>query len=231
MSVIRFLSPTRLSRATIEWVDRRTGLREFVATLLDVTIPRSAHTFYLGGLTLFSFAVQVTTGILLTLYYQGTPDNAYSSVLYVMNEVNFGWLVRSVHAWGANLMIIFCILHMLRVVVQGAFKNPREITWMAGMLLLFVTLGFGFTGYLLPWDQRAYWATVVGTEIVGAVPVIGNFILEFLRGGPEVGPLTLSRFYGVHTLVLPIILGALLTVHLFLIHQQGLADPEGGDEE
>lgn len=225
------MSPARLFQGVLQWVDERTGIVDFVGVLLHVTIPRSAHTYYLGGITLFCFTVQVTTGILLTLYYQGTPDNAYNSVLYIMNGLNFGWLVRSVHAWSANLMIIFCVMHLLRVVIQGAYKKPREITWMMGMLLLFVTLGFGFTGYLLPWDQRAYWATTVGTEIAGAVPGAGNFILQFLRGGSSVGALTLSRFYGVHTLVLPITLAAILGAHLFIIHQQGLADPEEGSEK
>jgi len=128
-------------------------------------------------------------------------------------------------------MIIFCILHLLRVVVQGAYKKPRELTWMVGMGLLFITLGFGFTGYLLPWDQRAFWATTVGTEIASAVPVIGTGILEFLRGGAEVSALTLSRFLGVHMLVLPASLVGLLTVHLIIIHQQGLADPKVTEEQ
>lgn len=212
--------------AVVNWVEERTGLREFTGALLHVAIPRSAHTFYLGGITLFCFAVQVTTGILLALYYQPTPERAYDSVLVIMNQLNFGWLVRSVHSWSANLMIIFCVLHLLRIVVQGAYKPPREITWMVGMGLLFVTLGFGFTGYLLPWDQRAFWATTVGTEIPGAVPVIGNFLRDFMRGGVEVSAQTLTRFFGVHVLVLPAALIGLLLVHVFLIHQQGLADPE-----
>lgn len=229
MRIARPMNVTRLPVAVVDWVDERTGIRDFTGVLLHVAIPRNAHTFYLGGITLFCFVVQATTGILLTLYYQDTPENAYNSVLYVMNQVNFGWLIRSVHAWSANLMIIFCILHLLRVAMQSAFKRPREITWMVGMVLLFVTLGFGFTGYLLPWDQRAYWATTVGTEIAGAVPIVGDLVKEFLRGGANVGPLTLSRFYGIHTLVLPLSLAGILGVHLFIIHQQGLADPEKDD--
>jgi quinol-cytochrome oxidoreductase complex cytochrome b subunit len=152
-------------------------------------------------------------------------------VLIIMNQLNFGWLVRSMHAWSANLMIIFCVLHLLRIVVQGAYKKPRELTWMVGMGLLFVTLGFGFTGYLLPWDQRAFWATTVGTEIPGSVPVIGNFVREFLRGGTDVSAATLTRFFGIHVLVLPAILIGLLGAHLFAIHQQGLADPKEGAHE
>lgn len=210
----------------IDWLDARLGLRQLIAASLHVVIPRSAHTYYLGGTTLFLFGSQLVTGILLSLYYQPTPDAAYNSILYIMNQVPFGWLIRSVHGWGADLMIVFCILHLVRVVVQGAYKPPREITWMAGMGLLFVTLGFGFTGYLLPWDQRAFWATTVGTEIPGAVPFIGDWLRDALRGGADVSGLTLSRFLGVHMLILPVSLAAILGLHLFLIHQQGLADPK-----
>jgi ubiquinol-cytochrome c reductase cytochrome b subunit len=164
---------------------------------------------------------------LLTIYYQPTPDTAYDSILFIMNEVNFGWLIRSVHAWGANLMILFCVLHLLRVFFQGVYKAPREITWGAGIFLLAVILGFGFTGYLLPWDQRAFWATTVGTEIARAVPLIGEYLLVFLRSGPEITARTLSRFYGIHVLVMPASLVFLLAIHLTLVHQQGLADPTG----
>lgn len=225
------LNPLLWFNAVIDWLDERVGLRSLIVASLHVVIPRSAHTFYLGGITLFLFMSQAVTGILLSLYYQPTPESAYNSILYIMNQVNFGWLIRSVHAWGANLMIIFCILHMLRVVIQGAYKRPREVTWMAGMVLLFVTLGFGFTGYLLPWDQRAFWATTVGTQIASAVPVIGDSIQAFLRAGSDVSALTLSRFLGVHMLILPATLVAFLGVHLLIIHQQGLADPHATEEK
>jgi quinol-cytochrome oxidoreductase complex cytochrome b subunit len=228
MQFSRSFSIARLPNNLLDWVDDRIGIRQLVAASLHVEIPRNAHTFYLGGITLFCFAVQATTGILLALYYQATPESAYDSVLVIMNQVNFGWLIRSVHSWSANLMIIFCVLHLLRVAMQGAYKKPREVTWMVGMGLLFVTLGFGFTGYLLPWDQRAFWATTVGTEIAGSVPFVGDLIKDFLRGGTDVSAATLSRFFGVHMLVLPASLMALLLVHLLIIHQQGLADPEGG---
>lgn len=208
-----------------DWLDGRYQLTPLINALLHVDIPRSARTYYFGGITLFFFIVQAITGILLSLYYQPSPDTAYDSVLFIMNEVNFGWLIRSVHAWGANLMILFCVLHLLRIFFQGVYKAPREITWLLGGFLLAVTLGFGFTGYLLPWDQRAFWATTVGSEIAGAVPLVGRQLLIFLRSGPEVTARTLSRFFGVHVLVLPASLLALLTVHLVLVHQQGLADP------
>lgn len=207
------------------WLDKRYALEEFLHAMVDVPIPRSANTLYLGGITLFLFGVQAVTGILLSIYYRPTPDQAYDSVLFIMNDVRFGWLIRSIHAWGANLMIIFCILHLLRVFFQGAYKPPREMTWVVGVFLLMLTLGFGFTGYLLPWDQRAFWATVVGSEIAGAIPVIGQSALTFVRGGPEITALTLSRFFGTHVLVLPVGLALLLAVHLIMVHQQGLADP------
>ncbi len=225
MQQARSFKPARLWNDTVNWIDERIGLRELIGVALHVTIPRSAHTYYLGGITLFFFGIQVITGTLLALYYQPTPEAAYDSILYIMNQTNFGWLVRSVHAWSANLMIIFCILHLLRIVLQGAYKKPRELTWMVGMGLLFVTLGFGFTGYLLPWDQRAYWATTVGTEIAGSVPFIGATIREILRGGADIAALTLSRFFGVHVLVLPLTIAGLVGLHLLIVHQQGLADP------
>ncbi len=229
MQGARSFNPSGWLNAIINWVDERIGLRDLIAASLHVVIPRSAHTFYLGGITLFFFMVQTTTGILLSLYYQPTPESAYDSILYIMNQANFGWLIRSVHSWSANLMIIFCVLHLLRIVVQGAYKKPREITWMVGMGLLGVTMAFGFTGYLLPWDQRAYWATTVGTEIAGSVPFIGASVRELLRGGADVSAVTLSRFFGVHMLVLPLTLAGLLGLHLLIVHQQGLADPEGKD--
>jgi quinol-cytochrome oxidoreductase complex cytochrome b subunit len=210
---------------TWDWLDGRYRLVSLLGALLHVNIPRSARTYYLGGITLFFFIVQAVTGTLLSLYYQPSPDRAYDSILFIMNEVDFGWLIRSIHAWSANLMILFCVFHLLRIFFQGVYKAPREITWGIGALLLAVTLGFGFTGYLLPWDQRAFWATTVGSEIAGSVPVIGQYLQTFVRGGAEVTAHTLSRFFGVHVLVLPASLLIFLAIHLTLVHQQGLADP------
>jgi len=207
------------------WLDDRYQLTSLLGALLHVEIPRTARTYYLGGITLFFFVVQATTGILLSLYYQPTPDAAPGSILFIMNQVNFGWLIRSIHSWSATCMVLFCILHLLRVFIQGAYKPPHQMTWVMGTLLLMLTLAFGFTGYLLPWDQRAFWATTVGTEIAGAVPFIGEWLLAFLRGGADVTAHTLTRFYGTHMLVLPASLGAALVIHLVFVHQQGLADP------
>jgi quinol-cytochrome oxidoreductase complex cytochrome b subunit len=210
----------------IEWLDSRYQTNTFVQALLHVEIPRSVRTYYLGGITLFFFFVQVITGILLTIYYRPTPEAAYSSILLIMNGVRFGWLIRSIHSWSATLMVLFCILHLLRVYFQAAYKKPREVTWILGVLLLLLTMGFGFTGYLLPWDQRAYWATTVGSQIAGAIPVVGEALLRFLRGGVDITALTLTRFFGIHILILPLSLGAVLLGHLILVHQTGLADPD-----
>jgi len=216
------------------WFEERLDVEGLVNLALHVEIPEGVRTYFLGGMTLFFLGVQVITGILLALYYRPSSESAYESILYIMNNVRFGWLIRSIHAWSANLMIIACLLHMLRIYLQGAYKKPREVTWLVGIVLLLITLGFGFTGYLLPWDQRAFWATTVGTEIAGAVPVVGDPLLRFLRAGSDVSGLTLSRFYGIHTLVLPATVILFVGIHLLLIHEQGLAARPGtsaGDEE
>ncbi len=208
-----------------DWLDGRYQLTGLIQALLHVEIPRSVKTYYLGGITLFFFIVQVITGILLTLYYQPTPEAAYDSILFIMNQVRFGWLVRSIHSWSASLMVLFCVLHLLRVFFQAAYKRPRELTWVLGIALLGITVFFGFTGYLLPWDQRAYWATIVGSEIVGAIPFVGEQLLIFMRSGPEVTARTLSRFFGLHVMILPVSLVVVLAIHILMVHQQGIADP------
>jgi quinol-cytochrome oxidoreductase complex cytochrome b subunit len=208
------------------WIEQRTGVGPVMAALLHVRIPMSARTMYFGGIALFLFGIQVVTGTLLALYYKPTPEAAYESVQFVTSDVSFGWLIRSMHHWAANLMILFVALHLLRVFFQAAYKYPRELTWVIGGGLLLVTLGFGFTGYLLPWDQRAYWATVVGTDIAGSVPVVGDSLLQLLRGGADVTGDTMSRFFGIHVLVLPLALAGLMAIHLVLVHQLGLANPK-----
>lgn len=220
--------PTTLG-GPLGWAESRLHLAPFIGALLHVRVPRDAKTFYLGGITLFLFGIQVVTGTLLALYYRATPDSAYESVLSITSEVPFGWLIRSMHHWAANLMILSLILHVVRIFVQGAYKYPREITWLVGGVLLTIVIAFGFTGYLLPWDQRAYWATVVGTQIAGTVPLVGPPLLLLLRGGADVTDATLSRFFGIHVLVLPLILGALIALHLLFVHQQGLANPKRPD--
>ncbi len=206
------------------WLDDRMAISIALKWFLSVAIPKGAHTYYLGGTAMFLFIVQAITGTLLSLYYRPSPEAAYDSILYIMTQVNFGWLVRSIHHWSANLMIVFVLLHMLRTFWHGVYKGPREMTWVFGSLLLLITLGFGFTGYLLPWDQRAFWATTVGTDIAGSVPLVGDFLRQLLRDGTEVTALTLSRFFGVHVLVMPMALAAALGVHVYLIHHHGIAE-------
>jgi quinol-cytochrome oxidoreductase complex cytochrome b subunit len=217
--------PTAQHGRLDDWVEKRLHTRSLLDALLHVRVPRTARTFYLGGITLFLFGVQVVTGTLLALYYKATPDGAYESVRFITTDVSFGWLIRSIHHWAANLMILFLVLHLLRVFVQAAYKFPRELTWLVGVGLLGLTMVFGFTGYLLPWDQKAFWATTVDTEIAGFMPVIGDQVLLLLRGGADVGEATLTRFYGIHVLVLPLALGLLTVLHLTFVHQTGLADP------
>ncbi len=206
------------------WLDDRMAIGVAVRWFLSVRIPRSAHTYYLGGIALFLFLLQALTGILLSLYYRPTPEAAYDSIVYIMTVVDFGWLIRSVHHWSANLMIAFVFLHMLRTFWHAVYKAPREMTWVFGGLLFVVTLGFGFTGYLLPWDQRAFWATTVGTDIAGSVPLVGDILRQLLRDGSEVTALTLTRFFGAHMLIMPLALAAALGVHLYLVHHHGIAD-------
>lgn len=218
--------PLRHDGRLSDWLEERLKARELFAALVHVRIPLEARTYYLGGITLFLFTTQVVTGTLLTIYYKPTPDAAFDSVKFITSTVEFGWLIRSVHHWAANLMIICLILHVVRIFIQGAYKYPRELTWLMGIGLLAATIGFGFTGYLLPWDQRAFWATVVGTEIAGGIPVIGGALLQLLRGGADVTEATLGRFFGMHVLVLPLLLATFLVAHLTIVHQIGLASPK-----
>jgi len=211
------------------WLEERLHATDLFAALLHVRIPVSAQTYFFGGIAFFLFGVQTVTGTLLTLYYKPTPDAAYDSVKYITSVVDFGWLIRSIHHWGATLMLASVLLHMLRVFMQAAYKYPRELTWMFGVGLFLATIGFGFTGYLLPWDQKAFWATTVGTEIAGSVPFIGDALLNLLRGGEDVTDATLSRFFGMHVLVLPLLLGGLLAIHLLIVHQLGLASRKHPD--
>jgi cytochrome b6 len=211
------------------WLDERVGLDDMVRLARHKRIPVHRHTlwYYLGGMTLFLFTVQVVTGILLLLYYRPSAEEAYESVQFLMTEVEFGWLVRSIHAWSANLMVFAAFVHLFSVLLLRAYRAPREITWVSGVGLLALTLAFGFTGYLLPWNELAFFATKVGTEITGAVPLVGDFLLRLLRGGSEVTGATLTRFYGIHVAVLPAVTGAILAVHLYLVQRHGMSTPPG----
>ena len=204
-----------------EWLDERLDFDGLYKGLLDRPEPEGNWWNTLGSASLFLFVMQGLTGIFLTVYYTPSPDHAYDSIQYIMNDLAFGWLIRGIHHWGASLMVLVVFIHMVRVFVTASFKYPRELTWLIGVGLLLLTVGMGFTGYLLPWHQQAYWATTVGTRIAGSVPFIGDFILKILRGGPDLSALTLQRFFSAHIWMLPGLLAALIGVHLFLIIKHG----------
>ncbi len=216
-----------LTLRAVDWVDERYDVVAPLQKALSKPVPNYARRWFycLGGITAFLFVVQAITGIMLAFHYTPTPESAYASIQYIENEVRFGAAVRGIHHWAANGMIVMCIAHMMRVFITGAYRAPRELNWVGGMLLLIVTLAFGFTGYLLPWDQRAYWATTVGTEIAGGVPDVGTLVMVFLRDGWNVTATTLSRFYAGHVIVLPIALLALMGLHFLMIRRQGIARP------
>jgi quinol-cytochrome oxidoreductase complex cytochrome b subunit len=211
------------------WLDERVGLADLEALAHHKQVPVHRHSiwYYLGGMTLFLFVVQVTTGILLLLYYRPSAEEAYESVQFLMAEVQFGWLVRSIHAWAANLMIFTLFVHLFSVLLLKAYRPPREFTWFSGVALMGLALGFGFTGYLLPWNELAYFATKVGTEITGAVPLMGPFLGRLLRGGTDVTGATLTRFYGIHVAILPALASALVGLHLYMVQKHGMSVPPG----
>lgn len=212
-----------MGESVLGWLDERLGLRTIYRTVFDRKVPKVNWWYTLGSATLFLFFLQVVTGIFLTVYYVPSPDHAYASIQYITNEVAFGWLIRGIHHWGASLMVVFAFAHMLRTFFMAAYKFPREITWITGVFLLLATLGMGFSGYLLPWNQRAYWATTVGTEIAGTAPVVGDFIVRVLRGGPELSALTLARFFAAHIWFLPVVISLLIGVHLYLVIRIGIS--------
>lgn len=212
------------------WLDERLGWRGIWEAVFLRKIPKVNWLYTLGSATLFVAVNQIVTGILLTIYYVPTPDHAYDSVQYITTEVTAGWLIRGLHHYGASAMVVLAFLHMIRVIFLGSYKFPREVTWFTGVILLLVTIGFGFTGYLLPWDQKAFWATTVGTQIAGTPPVIGDFILRIMRGGEELSAVTLARFFGVHVWVLPAILLILLAIHMYLVIKIGISAPPKKDE-
>lgn len=207
----------------MDWLDERMGLTAVYNTVLDRKVPKVNWWYTLGSATLFLFLLQAATGIFLTVYYVPSPDHAYSSINYIMNEVTFGWLVRGIHHWGATFMVITVFLHMLRTFFMAAYKYPRELTWLTGVILFLSTLGMGFTGYLLPWNQRAYWATTVGTEIPGTVPFIGDFLMRILRGGTDLSGVTLARFFSVHIWFLPATILLVIGIHLYLVIRIGIS--------
>jgi quinol-cytochrome oxidoreductase complex cytochrome b subunit len=219
----------RLFSRIRDWLDERLHWDEIIAPLRKKTVPihKLSYWYFLGGITLFLFMVQVCTGILLLLYYHPSANEAFESVQYIMTRVQFGWLVRSIHSWAANLMIFTAFAHMFSVLFLRAYRKPRELTWVSGMILLFLVLGFGFSGYLLPWNTLAFFATKVGTQIAGQVPLVGRGIMIFLRGGEDVTGATLTRFFGFHVAVLPGLVTLLILVHLALVQRSGMSVPPG----
>jgi cytochrome b6 len=212
-----------------DWLQTRLGLEAFQHVIEEKRVPVHRHSFwyYWGGMTLFLFGVQVATGILLVLYYRPSADEAYESVRFLMTQVSFGWLIRSIHSWSANLMVGAAMIHMFSTFMLKGYRGPREVTWLTGMALFVLCLAFGFSGYLLPWNQLAFFATKVGTDIMAGVPLVGGFLARLLRGGDQITGGTLTRFFGFHVAVLPALMTALLGLHLFLVQLHGMSVPPG----
>jgi menaquinol-cytochrome c reductase cytochrome b subunit len=216
----------KVGEATIDYVDERSGVKTGFRWFMFRHVPAETSWFQTLGFTALAlFGLQAVTGIILAMYYKPDPRSAYQSIDSITNEVTWGWLVRGMHKWGASAMIVVVFLHLGRVFFFGAYKYPRELTWVTGALLLISVMFMGLTGYLLVWDQKAYWATVVAVNITASAPIIGPYVADILRGGPEFGPDTLARFYSIHMLVIPVAIVTLIGLHLYLITKLGIAEP------
>jgi menaquinol-cytochrome c reductase cytochrome b subunit len=210
----------------VDWLEERSGLVGAIRYFLFRKVPGDTNWFQtLGSATLTAFLIQALTGVILAMYYKPDPKNAYPSIVNITNDLWAGWLVRGMHRWGASVFIILMFLHMGRVFLFGAYKYPRELNWIIGVLLLTLGLAEGFTGYLLPWDQTSYWATTVGININGTAPFVGPFLAQFLQGGTYINADTLSRFYAIHMLLLPAAIFALIGLHLYLVIRLGVTSP------
>ena len=215
----------------LDWLEERSGLVGGVKYFLFRKVPADTNWMQtLGSATLTAFLVQAITGVILAMFYQPTPTEAYSSIQNITDHVTLGWLVRGMHKWGASVFIILMFLHMGRVFLFGAYKYPRELNWVLGVLLLTMGLAEGFTGYLLPWDQTAYWASVVGINLNGTAPFLGPWLAQFLRGGQDIGAETLTRFYSLHMLIIPGAIFALIGLHLYLVIRLGVTSPPWSKE-
>lgn len=214
------------------FLDERLGLDALRAAAAHKTVPqhRRSLAYYLGGMALFLFLVQVATGILLLMYYRPGSSEAWESVQFIVTRVKWGWLVRSLHSISANLLVLVVMVHLASVYFLRAYRRPRELTWTSGLVLFFLFITFGFSGYLLPWNELAYFATSVGTEIPGAIPVVGDFLVRLVRGGPDITGATLSRFFGLHVAILPALTTVVLAVHLALVQRHGMSVPPGEKE-
>jgi cytochrome b6 len=221
-------APKEARRGALAWLDARYGLAPLLEFMRHKEVPLGVHSmvwFYLGGTTLFFFITQIASGVLLLVYYQPGEATSYESIRYLTTKVPFGWLVRSIHCWSAHLMIVSLVAHMFSTMMLKAYRPPRELTWVTGFILFAVALGFGFSGYLLPWNELSFFATAVGTDSVKSVPLVGHWLLEVLRGGPDVTINTLYRFFALHVVVLPLTALVLIGVHLLFIQRQGMAPP------
>jgi quinol-cytochrome oxidoreductase complex cytochrome b subunit len=208
----------------LDYLNIRLGITTRHRRLFDKPVPERINYFYcLGGITFALFIIQILTGLLLSVHYTPSEAEAFRSIQRLHQAIPLGQMLRSVHSWGSNLTVVLVALHMLRVFITGSYKNPRELNWIAGAVLLLLTLGFGFTGYLLPWDQKAYWATVIGTNMLGSLPMIGPVLAAFVRGGSEVSGQTLLRFYSIHILWLPVFTGLFLWVHFHILRRVGIS--------
>ena len=209
------------------WIDERYEIDNLVEYMGGKQVPQHKHSlwYYFGGITLFLFTVQVVTGLLLLMYYRPGADTAYESVQYIVTTVPFGWLIRSIHSWSANLMIFAAFIHMFSAYFTFSYRKPRELTWVSGIIMLALAMAFGFSGYLLPYNQLAYFATRVGTGMAGAVPLIGDNLLAITRGGEEVTGATIGRFFGLHVAILPAVFMVFLVAHLVMIQRQGMSEP------
>jgi quinol-cytochrome oxidoreductase complex cytochrome b subunit len=211
------------------WLDARLGMSALTPFIRKKRVPVHRHSiwYFLGGMVLFLFILQVCTGVLMLFYYRPSANEAFDSVQFMMTQVKFGWLVRSIHVWGANLMIFVLFIHLFSVWVLKAYRAPREFTWFSGLALLGLTLGLGFTGYLLPWNTLSYFATRVGTSMATVIPGIGPFVGRVLRSGNDVTGATLTRFYALHTSVLPGLVFLFLGLHVLLVQKHGMSLPPG----
>jgi menaquinol-cytochrome c reductase cytochrome b subunit len=215
----------------LNWLEERSGIVGGVRHFLFRKVPSDTNWFHtLGSATLTAFLVQAGTGVILAFYYKPSPDEAYESIRYITHDLTLGWLVRGMHKWGASVFIILLFLHMARVFIFGAYKYPRELNWIVGFILLVLGMLQGFTGYLLPWDQTAYWATVVGINLNGTGPIMGPFLAQFLRGGDEIGSNTITIFYAMHMLLLPGAIAGLILLHLYLVVRLGVSSPPWSPE-
>jgi menaquinol-cytochrome c reductase cytochrome b subunit len=225
-------APTKKEQAVegvasaVGWLDERTGLSPFLRGFLYRKVPKGTNWYYtLGSATMFAFLSQAVTGVFLAMYYEPDPSRAYESASRITNDVFLGEFVRGMHKWGSTTMIILIFLHMGRVFFFGAYKYPRELNWIIGVVLVVLTLMMGLTGYLLPFDQRSFWATVVAVNLNASGPIVGPYLADFLRAGSEFGPTTITRFYSLHMLAIPGLIAALIGAHLYLVAKLGTTAP------